>query len=117
MSFVFFFQDELDDVKNVWNSHRIRRNPLCHLPCNRPNALYGYPELWGSASYLHPVTIAELQATSDGEVIFPTFPCDTDIYDLCCDIMRSEHLSMPEDSMQMVSLYLRLHTTIHRLLR
>ena len=36
-------QKELEDFKDAWNSHSIRKNHLTHLPEGVPNDLYEMP--------------------------------------------------------------------------
>ncbi|KAJ8290578.1 hypothetical protein GJAV_G00014810 [Gymnothorax javanicus] len=40
-------QDQLNEIKNVWNTHRIRpsRNP--NLPSGIPNIMFSAAHLWG----------------------------------------------------------------------
>ena len=38
---------ELDEFKNYWNSHKIRRNRKASLPSGIPQNLYAMPHLYG----------------------------------------------------------------------
>ena len=53
-------QQDLDHVKEAWNSHYIRSSWHETVP-GRPNELYYLPEMYGTQNFLHPVNADECQ--------------------------------------------------------
>ena len=53
--FMFILQQELDEMKPMWNTHYIREERNSECPPGRPNVLYFIPEQLGGRSFRFPV--------------------------------------------------------------
>jgi hypothetical protein len=78
--------------------------------------MFTYPELWSAKNYLHTVTPAELDFYND-RVLNLSYPCDEDIYTLCCTIMYDERMEISADSMHMIGVYIHLREIILTMLQ
>ncbi|KAJ8302239.1 hypothetical protein KUTeg_021226 [Tegillarca granosa] len=58
--FMALIQDELDDIAEIWNTHKIRPSRNQNWPSGRPDLMYFTPMLWGSEDYLCSVPDEEL---------------------------------------------------------
>ena len=50
-------QRELDDIKKVHNTHRIRRFPNQECPSGRPDIMYSIPEYYGKLLLVYFLTV------------------------------------------------------------
>ncbi len=48
------FQEELDEIKAVWNNHCIQPTKNYSVPRSIPDVLYAVPQLWGSEDFVVP---------------------------------------------------------------
>ena len=61
-------QQDLDHVKNHWNSHYIRRSRHDTVP-GRPNELFYLPDMHGAQNYLQPVNGNQCQQVEENHTI------------------------------------------------
>lgn len=109
------FKDELDEVASVWNSHRIRpsRSTTC-VPFGVPNSMYLAPENFGSHDHLYGVDNADI-ASCIQNTAHDCNPCDPDVFELCCDVMRQQHLEFSMDTWDLMQLYISLRSEVQNL--
>ena len=70
-------QQDLDHVKEGWNSHYIHSSWHETVP-GRPNALYYLPEMYGTQNFLHPVNADKCQHVEENHLILEYFQYFTD---------------------------------------
>ena len=108
-----YFQNDLDEVTRVWNSHRIGhyRNMAC--PSGKPILLYHSPEAYGGEDCLKPVPRNAIEACANAATK-NKFPCEESLYKLCCIIMSERGYSAPKSDREGNELYRRLREEILR---
>ncbi|KAF3851807.1 hypothetical protein F7725_005162 [Dissostichus mawsoni] len=47
-------QEDLNEIRHVWNAHRIRPSTNANVPAGIPNIMYTAPHLWGADDLLVP---------------------------------------------------------------
>lgn len=102
-----FWQDNLDSTMRIWNNHIIRRTNR-GLPHGRPDVMCEAPYLYGTRSFLVPVTSEEVSACDPICVFRSSIVCDADIYRLCCIIMGENNLIYPKTPEEGFQLYFSL---------
>ncbi|KAJ8297592.1 hypothetical protein KUTeg_024123 [Tegillarca granosa] len=103
--FMHLIKSELQEVKDIWNSHRIR--PSNRGFSGRAVVLYDLPQIRGTEDFLCHVDNREILACVE-ECVFPEEICDTDVYNLASVYMFENHLQMPNDAYEAANLYERL---------
>ena len=115
---MFFFQNELDSVKKVWNHHNIRpsRRGLAH---GRPNVMMTLPEIYGTHSYLRPFAADVINNVANDEICTgrELIPCDIDIYHSSCEIMRENNLIPSGEWSETLELYRTLRDIIRAVIQ
>lgn len=109
-SVFFFLQDELDDVVNTWNSHKIR--PSASATSGRPVVMYSFPELHRAEDRLKPVVTDEIIVCSEECTPKGQYPCDETVFELCCLLMAENDWDAPRDPLVAADLYMRLREEI-----
>ncbi|XP_034051654.1 uncharacterized protein LOC117561399 isoform X2 [Gymnodraco acuticeps] len=107
-------QDELDEVVNTWNSHKIRPRSTDDTASGRPVIMYSFPELHSAEDRLKPIAMEEvnlcmLECTPKGQ-----FPCDETVFELCCLLMAENGWDDPADPFAAADLYILLRDEIRR---
>ena len=114
---MIYFQDELDGMADVWNQHIIRKNRhgLCH---GRPRIMMNHPELYGTRSHLIELSQQDMEDVADDELCatIEVIPCDADIYNLACQIMRDRNLAIASEWSENLELYKTLRRIIKGML-
>lgn len=105
--FTAIIQDNLDSTMRIWNNHIIRRTNR-GLPHGRPDVMCEAPYLYGTRSFLVPVTSEEVSACDPICVFRSSIVCDADIYRLCCIIMGENNLIYPKTPEEGFQLYFSL---------
>lgn len=108
---LLFFQEQLNEIKKVWNTHRIRpsRNPS--VPSGIPN-MFSAPHLWGADDHLVHVNASDLATAKQTCKFLTTIPCDEDIFDLCTITMEESGLDFPNNTSEALDLYMSLRDVI-----
>ncbi|KAL7387755.1 hypothetical protein ABVT39_000448 [Epinephelus coioides] len=111
-------REELNNIKDVWNAHRIRPTSNPNVPHGIPNVMYSTPELWDTEDCAMPLDQEELDV-SKGQCVFRScVPCDEDIFDLCMILVEELGLQFPSKSpLEAIDLYLTLRNAINTELR
>ena len=115
---VLFFRNtknELDNIKEMSNNHRIRNNRNAECPGRRPDVLYFSSAAAGATDYKFPLAGEKL----DQALRFCVYPslvnCTEDFLSLASLIMTAENISAPKNIQEAKSLFLRLITVIDSL--
>jgi len=104
-------QEELSDIKRVWNAHRIR--PSQQTIGGRPMLIYTMPEIFNSTNYMCAVEQERLDACFQ-ECKFCNISCDESIYQLVNIYMEENGWPLPNDPYEAASLYLSLRLCFRR---
>lgn len=94
---LFLFQNDLDHVVHLWNTHRIRRTRHQTAPSGKPFTLYYLPEAYGGHHHVCPVSSEQI----DGCLRYVSRKA---CY-LTCLIMTENNKSQPCDAQQAITLY------------
>ncbi|KAF3842498.1 hypothetical protein F7725_024449, partial [Dissostichus mawsoni] len=109
----FWTKDELDEVVNTWNSHKIRPRSTDDTASGRPVIMYSFPELHSAEDRLKhiamEVNLCMQECTPKGQ-----FPCDKTVFELCCLLMAENGWDDPEDPFAAADLYILLRDEIRR---
>ena len=109
------FQNELDEIQSVWNNHKIRTSRR-GLPSGRPNIMFNVPVVYGEQSHLTNITQQEIDACRSNCSFRSAIPCDTDMYELCTQIMRRDGHAFPKTTDEGLGLYMSLRDAVRQLL-
>ncbi|KAJ8308434.1 LOW QUALITY PROTEIN: hypothetical protein KUTeg_013308 [Tegillarca granosa] len=112
--FMRIIQDELNGVKNLWYTHRIRRNRCQGVPNGRPLTMYLLPHLYGTHTHICPVSPDSTRVCEEECTYKEPYPCDKDVFDLCCILMHENDLEPPTDSASAVESYKLLRLIINQ---
>ena len=88
--FVTLLQVELDETKNLWNSHYIRKSRNAEAPPGRPNVLYFTPHLSNGEDFKNPINDLDLNIAKEKSEEPLTFGCRHDASDFAFLVMN-EH--------------------------
>ncbi|KAM9735041.1 uncharacterized protein ACNS7B_014401 [Menidia menidia] len=108
--FMPIIQEVLNDIRGVWNAHRIRPSKNTNVPSGIPDVMYMAPHLWGAEDCLVPLT-EDLTTCKDSCTFVSSVPCDVDVFDLCTIIMEESSLEFPSTMSQALDLYFHLRDT------
>ena len=110
--FIGLIQTELDEVKEMWNNHRIRfiRNSEC--PSGRPNVLYHAPQLTGGIECKFPLSQSDITVARTFCQDSPLFGCPKETVQLCHIIMSEKDLQIPSTPEEAKLLFETLITEI-----
>ncbi|WAR26873.1 MGT4C-like protein, partial [Mya arenaria] len=103
---------ELDEVRQLWNCHRIRHVRNNISPSGRPVTMYTCPELYGAQDYLCAVHRANVDSCLEGCVLKSNITCDATVFEICTMIMDDHDLQMPDCGDSAVILYQTLRHKI-----
>lgn len=109
--FHFFLQEDLNEIRHVWNAHRIRPSTNANVPAGIPNIMYTAPHLWGADDLLVPFS-EDLPTCKESCKFLTSVPCDEDMFDLCTIIMEESGMGFPMSRSQALDLYLSLRDII-----
>ncbi|XP_065129177.1 uncharacterized protein [Paramisgurnus dabryanus] len=110
-SFMAIIQEELNELRDVWNAHRIRPSKNTNVPCGKPDVMFMAPHLWGVEDLIVPLT-EDLNACKENCKFLSSVPCDEDVFDLCTIIMEESDLQFPSTRTQALDLYLHLRDVV-----
>jgi len=82
----------------MWNSHVIRPSRNAQVPSGRPSVMYYVPALWGTSDQLCSVSDDEVEVCRTEAEFRSMIPCDSDVYDMCIDIISRNNLELPIDT-------------------
>ncbi|KAL3976399.1 hypothetical protein ACER0C_022285 [Sarotherodon galilaeus] len=91
--FMPIIQEVLNDIRSVWNAHRIRPSKNNNVPCGIPDVMHMAP-------------------TFGVQKTVSSVPCDVQVFDLCTIIMEESSLEFPSTMSQALDLYFHLRDTV-----
>ena len=108
-------QHELDEIKSLWNSHRI-----CHIrnwnsPGGRPDILYFTPKGSGVTDCKFPLDIHDVNLAMVYCETPSLFRCPAEFLELSRIIMQEKNLTVPENAADGKILYITLIQEIEKL--
>jgi len=113
--FMSIVQTELDQTKNLWNNHYIRKTRNAESPPGRPNVLYFTPLLSGGEDCKLPLNNLDL-LVAEQMVEEPIFlGCCPEILEFSTLVMQEYDIDIPKDFMQAKDLLLLLLREINQI--
>lgn len=108
--FMPLIREELHRVAELWNLHRIRpQSSNRDSPCGRPDILYFLPELNSRVSYIHDVTLDDIEIAEEMCCAQNTLDNSFEVFkELAEMIMTDEDLQVPSNPDEALELYLNL---------
>jgi len=113
---LLFCQEDLDQIVETWNSHRIRYTKNQRSPHGRPFVMYSSPEIYGTRSSLYPVNNTKLNLCEEECLKKSTIPCNDDVFQLSCSLMIANGWNFSNDPLDAIELYVNLRRLILNLL-
>ncbi|KAL3987647.1 hypothetical protein ACER0C_014762 [Sarotherodon galilaeus] len=98
--------DELDEVVNTWNSHKIR--PSGSAASGRPVIMYSFPELHSAEDRLKPISMEDITLCIEECSPKGQYPCEETVFELCCLLMVKNEWDAPGDPLGAADLYIRV---------
>ena len=98
--FIALLQVELDETKNLWNSHYIRKSRNAESPPGRPIVfLYFTLHLSNGEDYKNPISDLDLNIAKEKSEEPFTFRCRHDTADFAFLVMNEQHqINMPKNA-------------------
>ena len=106
--FMFIIQQELDEMKSMWNTHYIREVSNSEYPPGRPNFLYFMPEQSGGRSFRFPVNEMDVNACHPFCELPDVNGCTNETHELVSLIMREEELEFPSNATEAKILFISI---------
>jgi hypothetical protein len=78
--------------------------------------MYNVPTLWNAEDQMYPVDAEDLETCSNEAEYRSVMPCDIDIFNLCCHILRRDGLEPAGDARNGVHLFIHLKNAITAML-
>ncbi|KAK3107378.1 hypothetical protein FSP39_013197 [Pinctada imbricata] len=105
-------QKELDTAAKIWDAHYIRPSSNPRVPYGKPELMFKFPSLWGTAGYDIDVSEDRIAICKSESKFRSTIPCDEDVFDICVNIMKTENLMPAKDVNEAETLYLCLRQNV-----
>ena len=102
----------MDSTVKTWNRHLIRPSRNANSPSGRPDVMYHIPELYGEIGYLCEVSSQQIDVCKEECSFRGPVPCDQDVYDMSCLLMKENRYQYPNDPDSAVYLYRELRRMI-----
>ena len=109
------FQDELDDIRLKWNTHKIRTQRNQIRPSGKPYLNYTMPERIGYIEKKIPLPHDVIEGIKPC-CKFESLPCDEDVAAVATDIMGENQWDMPTTPYEALDLYSYLRVAIRNIL-
>ncbi|KAJ8040865.1 hypothetical protein HOLleu_15291 [Holothuria leucospilota] len=99
------FQNELNEVADLWNMHHIRRCRNAIAPNGRPRLMYDLPNQFGGTDHLQNVSRQQVRLCKDECTFRGRLPCDETVFEIACTIMAEHNISPPKDTKEAEEIY------------
>ncbi|KAJ0060283.1 hypothetical protein NL108_007790 [Boleophthalmus pectinirostris] len=109
--FMPIIQELLNDIRDVWNAHRIRPTNNANVPSGVPGIMYTAPHLWNAEECVVPLS-KDLGPCKEKCIFLSSIPCDMDVFDLCTITMAESGLQFPNTMPESLELYFQLRDTL-----
>ena len=103
--FIGLLQNDLDEMKILWNNHRIRYTRNAECPAGRPNVIYFAPERFGGRNGAMAIDQSQLNIAKPYCKKSSIFGCSEEFLQLVSIIMSENNLSMPGNPDEARSLF------------
>ncbi|KAJ8037931.1 hypothetical protein HOLleu_18876 [Holothuria leucospilota] len=103
--FMNIIQNELNEVADLWNMHRMRRCRNAIAPNGRPLLMYNLPNQFGGTDHLQNVSRQQVRLCKDECTFRGRLPCDETVFEIACTIMAEHNISPPEDTKEAEEIY------------
>ncbi|XP_034018176.1 uncharacterized protein LOC117503115 [Thalassophryne amazonica] len=90
---------ELDEVVQTWNTHKIRLRPGQDVHSGHPVLMYTVPSLYGAEDKLKLVEPEEVAVCKEECTPKSQIPCDETVYDLSVLLMQENQWGHPSDEL------------------
>ena len=115
-SFYGVIQDDLDNLVDYWNNHKIRTSKLSESPDGRPSVIYELPEKYDAEDRKIPVNTVDLNLAKRLYSAAPSqFCCSDEFSELALMIMEDLNLQIPSSFKEVENLYFKLVEEIGKL--
>ena len=117
LRFCFFgvLQHEHDEIKSLWNSHRIGHIRNLNGPGGPPDILYFTPEGSGGTDCKFHLDSHDVNLVMDYCETPSLFGCSAEFLELSRIIMQEKNLTVPENAADAKTLYITLIQEIEKL--
>lgn len=95
----------MNEVADLWNMHRIRRQRNAIAPHGRPILMYNLPEQFGGTDHLKNVSRRQIRLCKDECTFRDRSPCDETVFEIACMIMAENNISSPADPREALEIY------------
>lgn len=107
------FQEDLDQMAESWNCHRMRPNRRSDQLGGRPVLLYTLPELRGLHDQMVAVDMDKVAECQMETIPKSWCPCaDPEMFDLACIIIDENDWQCPRNGYEAALLYVKLRRVI-----
>ena len=103
--FIGLLQNDLDEMKILWNNHRIRYTRNAECPAGRPNVIYFAPERFGGRNGAMAIDQSQLNIAKPHCKKSSIFGCSEEFLQLVSITMSENNLSMPGNPDEARSLF------------
>ena len=105
--YIYFllFQDELDQITSLWNTHMIRPRRNQRSPSGLHVMMYTAPHLYGAQDHICQSENEDLRICKEESREKGEYPCDDTVYDICCLLMAENDWSATHDVTAAIELY------------
>eukprot|EP00105_Crassostrea_gigas_P025855 XP_011446570.1 PREDICTED: uncharacterized protein LOC105341643 [Crassostrea gigas] len=110
--FTALVQRELDAVRAIWNSHRIRPSKNENVPHGRPTVMFSMPEIFHTKNFLKTVDQRDVNICMSECVFRGRSTCDPEMFELLLIYMTENNLSPPTTAREGLKLYEKLRTSV-----
>ena len=109
-------QRTLDDIKLVWNSHKLQTQRNQTGPTGRPMIMYTMPQMYNTRNYEQQVDADDLGHCRDRCTFRRSTTCDQAVYTLCEFLIADYVIELPVNAEEGCELYLFLRKEVRELL-
>ena len=108
LTFSGLLQQELDEIKNMWNNHCIRNSREAECPRGKADVLYYTPSHSGGIECKFPLNHTDLELVKQN-IKYPEFPGYTpELRELAGTVMVEQNINLPDNYAKARELYLKL---------
>lgn len=110
-------RNNLKDVVDYWNGHKVRKVSHSQCPAGVPDILYTVPEIYGKSDYKQPVESDLLYFANRvlGKSL-NEYTCSDEFADICLQLMAANSLRMPNDVFEALDLFVQLKSDIYAII-
>ena len=95
--FLGLIQSELDETRDLWNNHRIRKTSNSECPAGRPNILYFTPQISFGINYKLPLADQDYQIAKEFVEESALHRCTTEIAEFVSLIAKQNGIDRIND--------------------